>query len=160
MEVIVFLASTWWFRGHLCWGRKGYNVLPIALLYKPGKLRLKIYLMPYSAQAEFNRFEFRNFFLLDQLLQQNVRAYYFLPFANSWRESRVFTLTPCEMQTASSRIWTRFDVYISYEIISYIYIHINREREKEKEWERDRERERKEVSNTINSKATVYMVIR
>ena len=67
---------------------------------------------------EFNRFEFRVFFLLDSLPNQGwkTRLPYYLPIAGGriigfMPFSRVLVL--CEMQSVSSRIWTRVAVSIS-----------------------------------------------
>ena len=66
--------------------------------------------------GEFNHFEFRVFFFLDQWPYQGEIALSTL-FTDNWREVNTFcelqrVLAPCEMQTASSRIWTRVVVYI------------------------------------------------
>ena len=68
-------------------------------------------------KAEFNRFEFRVFCLLDLLPYQGWRTQSALLFTHSWRENnwihtfpKGIILVPCEMQSVSSRIWTRVAV--------------------------------------------------
>ena len=66
-------------------------------------------------KAEFNRFEFRVFLLLDQLPHQGWRTQSALLFTHSWRENNWIHTFPmlCEMQSVSSRIWTCVAVSIS-----------------------------------------------
>ena len=69
-------------------------------------------------KAEFNRFEFRVFLLLDQLPHQRWRNQSALLFTHSWRIIGFIpfqkVLVLCEMQSVLSRIWTRVAVSISY----------------------------------------------
>ena len=69
--------------------------------------------------AEFNRFEFRVFLLLEA---EEPSLPYYLPIAGG----RIIGFIPfprilvlCEMQSVSSRIWTRVAVFISYDNIHY-----------------------------------------
>ena len=75
--------------------------------------------------VEFNRFEFRVFLLLDQLptKAEEPSLSYYLPIAGG----RIIGFIPfprvlvlSEMQSISSRIWTRVVVSISYDDNHYI----------------------------------------
>ena len=68
-----------------------------------------------SFYAEFNRFEFR---LVASPRAEEPSLLYYLPIAGG----RIIGFIPfpkvlvlCEMQSVSSRIWTRVAVYISYD---------------------------------------------
>ena len=74
--------------------------------------------------TEFNRSEIRDFLLLDQLPYEGLKIS--LPYYLSIAGGRIIELIPfprvlvlCEMQKASSRVWTRVAVFISYNSSRY-----------------------------------------
>ena len=108
-----------WRLKEICCHTNSNGKLSAKHIYQPlrsGRIWHKV-----NFKAEFNRFDFRVFLLLDWLPSQGWRTSlpYYLPIAGG----RIIGFIPfprvlvlCEMQSVSFRIWTRVAVSISYQL--------------------------------------------